>query len=144
MDLNLARCLCILTQAYQIWQMSVSSLDNMLCTFLTLVWPWPLTYMRVAGGILSEFYSQFFSCSVWNFNLANNFWTVSARSLIFHISIASDKNFLSDQLLFALWPWPWSLTYLLKTLAFLKTFEQSARVLIFHMSILTDQTFRGY
>ena len=46
------------------WHMGVSSWDNMLCTFLTLVWPWPLTYMylRVAGGILSEFYSQFLSC----------------------------------------------------------------------------------
>ena len=44
------------------WHMGVSPWHNMLCTFLTLVWPWPLTYMRVAGGILSEFYSQFLSC----------------------------------------------------------------------------------
>ena len=28
-----------------------------------------------------------------NFNLANNFWTVSARALIFHISIPGDKTF---------------------------------------------------
>ena len=44
------------------WHMGVSPWDNMLCTFLTLVWPWPLTYMLVAGAILSEFYSQFLSC----------------------------------------------------------------------------------
>ena len=28
-----------------------------------------------------------------NFNLANNFWTVSARALIFHMSIPGDKTF---------------------------------------------------
>ena len=38
------------------WHMGVSPWDNMLCTFLTLVWPWPLTYMWVVGGILSQFY----------------------------------------------------------------------------------------
>ena len=31
---------------------------------------------------------------LWNFNLANNFWTVSARALIFHMSIPCDKTFL--------------------------------------------------
>ena len=46
------------------WHMGVSPCDNMLCTFLTLVWSWPLTYMWVAGGFLSEFYSQFLSCSI--------------------------------------------------------------------------------
>ena len=44
------------------WHMGVSPWDNMLCTFLTLVWPWPLTYMWVAGCILCEFNSQFLSC----------------------------------------------------------------------------------
>ena len=35
---------------------------------------------------------------LWNFNLANNFWKVSARALIFHMSIPCDKTF----------PWvPW-------------------------------------
>ena len=48
------------------WHMDVSPWDNMLCTFLTLVWPWPLTYMRVAGGILSEFYSQFYIVKTWH------------------------------------------------------------------------------
>ena len=50
------------------WHMGVSPWDNMLCTFLTLVWPWSLIYMRVAGGILSEFYSQFLSCWIRNKN----------------------------------------------------------------------------
>ena len=31
--------------------------------------------------------------SLWNFNLANNFWTVSTRVLIFHMSILCDKTF---------------------------------------------------
>ena len=48
------------------WHMGVSPWDNMLCTFLTLLWSWPLIYMWVAGGILSEFYSQFFSCCFEN------------------------------------------------------------------------------
>ena len=38
--------------------------ETTLCTFLTLVWLWPLIYMWVAGGILSEFYSQFLSCYI--------------------------------------------------------------------------------
>ena len=42
------------------WHMIVSPCDNMLCTFLTLVWPWPLTYMWVAGGILREYCSSFY------------------------------------------------------------------------------------
>ena len=36
-------------------------------TFLTFVWSWHLTYMWVVGGILSEFYSQFLSCSFQSF-----------------------------------------------------------------------------
>ena len=28
---------------------------------------------------------------LWNFNLANNFWTVSPRALIFHMNIPCDK-----------------------------------------------------
>ena len=31
---------------------------------------------------------------LWNFNLANNFWTVSAIALIFHMNIPCDKTFL--------------------------------------------------
>ena len=43
------------------FHIGVSPWDK-LCTFSTIVWLWPLTYMWVAGGILSEFYSQFISC----------------------------------------------------------------------------------
>ena len=42
-----------------------------------------------------------------NFNLANNFWTVSAKALIFHISISCDKAFRWVPLFMTLWPWPW-------------------------------------
>ena len=37
----------------------------MLCTFLTLVWPWPLTFMRVAGVSLVSFTHSFYL--VFNF-----------------------------------------------------------------------------
>ena len=45
---------------------------------------------------------------LWNFNLANNFWTVSARALIFHMSIPCDKTFPWIPIFFTLWPWPLS------------------------------------
>ena len=52
---------------------------------------------------------------LWNFNLANNFWTVSARALIFHMNISCDKTFPWVPLFFTLWfdlgVWPifWNL-----------------------------------
>ena len=73
------------------------------------------------------------------FNLAKNFWTMSARALIFHfypvtltleidsfsnfnhlmsaralifhMSILCDKTYPWIPLFFTLWPWPWSLTH---------------------------------
>ena len=63
------------------------------------------------------------SVLLWNFNLANNFWTVSAKALIFHMNIPCDKTFSWVPLFFTLWPWPWNLTHFLKTLALLITFE---------------------
>ena len=59
-----------------------------------------------------------------NFILAYNFWTVSARALMFHMSIPCDKTFSWIPLFFTLWPWPRSLTHFLKTLPLLITFEQ--------------------
>ena len=47
MDLSLARY----HRRNKFWHMGV---------FLTLGWPWPLTYMLLAGGILTEFHSQFY------------------------------------------------------------------------------------
>ena len=35
---------------------------NILCKFLTLVWPWLLIYTSVAGGILCEFLLKVFTC----------------------------------------------------------------------------------
>ena len=61
--------------------------------------------------------------SLCNFNFANNFWTVGARALIFHMSNPCDKTFSWVPLFFTLWPWPWSLTHFLKTLTLLITFE---------------------
>ena len=49
-------------------------------------------------------------------NLAYNFWTVSARALIFHISISSNRTFQGKPSILNLWPWPWSLAGLLFSL----------------------------
>ena len=78
-------------------------------------------------------YQQFWPCDLdllefalpfANFKLANNFWTVRPKL----------PTFLT------LWPWPWSLTYFLKTWTLLITFwTASSRGLIFHMSILWDK-----
>ena len=47
--------------------------------------------------------------SLWNFNLANNFWTVSARALIFHMNIPCDKIFpwVPCDLKLGVWPIFW-------------------------------------
>ena len=75
-------------------------------------------------------YHYFLPCDldlgVWpifeNFNLANNVWTVSARALIFHVSIPCDKTFPWVPLFFTMWPWLRSLTnFLKKTLTLLIT-----------------------
>ena len=60
----------------------------------------------------------------WKLYLAYNCWTVSARALIFHMSIPCDETFLWVPLFFTLWSWLWSLTHFLKTLTLLITFEQ--------------------
>jgi hypothetical protein len=53
--------------------------------------------------------------SAKNFTLGNNFWIVSTRALIFHMSIPCDKTFPLVSNILTLWPWTWCLTYLLKT-----------------------------
>ena len=50
-------------------------------------------------------------CPLWNFNLANKFWTVNARTLIFHMNIPCYKTFPWVPLFLILWPWPWILTH---------------------------------
>ena len=96
---------------------------------------------RRSGGKL------FLSClsfchSLWNFNLANDVWTVSARSLIFHMSIHCDKIFPWVPLFFTLLPWPWSLTHFFENFNLADNFwTVSARSLIFHTSISCDKTF---
>ena len=49
---------------------------------------------------------------------------MSVRASIFQMSIPYDKTFPWVPTFFTLWPWPWSLTYFLKTLTLLITFEQ--------------------
>ena len=65
--------------------------ETTLCTFLTLVWPWPLTYMLGGGGILSEFYSVFilFVFIVWlNEHIAFYFICVLVLSINFKLDSA--------------------------------------------------------
>ena len=52
------------------------------------------------------------------------FWTVRAIALIFHTDIPCDKTFSWVPLFFNLWHWPWRLTYFLKTLTLIISFEQ--------------------
>ena len=86
-----------------------------------------------------------FCHSLWNFNLANNFWTVNARALIFHMRIPCDKTFLWVPFFFTLWLSPWSLTHFLKTLNLLITFEQWVLELWYFIWVyLVIRPFRGY
>ena len=90
------------------------------------------------GGIL------FLSClsfckSVWNFNLANNFWTVKAKALIFRVFLARSfcgtNNF--DGMILTL---EFDLCFKNLNLAYY-FWTVSSRALLFHMSILWDKTF---
>ena len=80
-----------------------------------------------------------------NFNLANNFWTVSARALIFQMSIPYYKTFLWVPLFLRHLLWSWSLTYLLKTLTLLINFKQRVLELwYFTWVLLLARPFRVY
>ena len=79
-----------------------------------------------AFNFLKLFLSRLSFCPpLWNFNLDENFWTVSARALIFYINIPCNKTFPWVPLFFlpcdldiGVWP------IFLKTLTLLIPFEQ--------------------
>ena len=80
-----------------------------------------------------------------NVNLANNFWTVSARALIFHINNSCDKTFPWVPLFFTLWPWPCSWTHFFENFNLLITFEQSVLELWYFTWIFPEiRPFRVY
>jgi hypothetical protein len=59
-----------------------------------------------------------------NFNLGSFiFWMACIRILIFHMSICCDKNFPQVPSGLTLWPWPWCLMYILKTLTIHISFD---------------------
>ena len=77
---------------------------------------WYFTWVFIVIGLLRG-YHYFLICDLdlgfdpffENFNLANNFETVSARALIFHILhivISCDKIFLLVSKYLSLWSWP--------------------------------------
>ena len=92
-----------------------------------------------SGGILLLFCLSF--CPpLWNFNLAHNFWTASARDFIFHMSIHCDKTFPWVPLFlpcdFDLGVWPIFENFNLAD----KFWTMSASDCIFHMNIAWDKT----
>ena len=88
---------------------------------------------------LSVIPSLFHSLICLRLHLANYFWTVSPRALIFHTSIPSNKMLSLVPTFFSRWPWPWSLTYFLKNVNLANNFwTVNSRALIFHMSIALD------
>ena len=80
---------------------------------------------------------------LWNLNLANNFWTVSAKALIFHVNIPCDKTFLWVPIFLTMWPWPWSLNHFFENFNLANNSRTvSARTLIFNLNIPCDKTFQ--
>ena len=84
-----------------------------------------------------------FDIFIENINLAYIFWTVSARALIFHMSILSDKTFPWVATFFTLLPWPWSWPIYEKTLT-LVTVEQWVLELWYFIWVLVTRPFLGY
>ena len=90
--------------------------------FFTLwPWPWSLTYFKK--------------------NFLYNFWTVSARALLFITSTLVTRPFS----FFTLWPWPCSITLILKRLILLIIFEQwGLELWYFTRVIILTRPFYGY
>ena len=73
------------------------------------------------------------------------FWkiTLGVRAVIFYISIV--KALLWVPILLTLWPWPWSLIYILKTLTLLITFKQWVlELLCFTWVFFVKRLYCGY
>jgi hypothetical protein len=66
---------------------------------------------------------------------------ISARALIFHMSIPCDKIFPWVQQCLILWPWPWCLTYLLTTLILAISFKWYKQEPWYFTSVPCDKTF---
>ena len=146
-------CISNLVCSFPLEEGHTPFLKNSLCQVLLKLdqyfyAPWD----RRSGGILFLSCLSFchsvilsFRHSPWNFNLANNFLTVVARALIYHMSIPCDKTFPWVPLFFTMWPWPWSLTHFKKTLTLLITFEQWVLELWYFTWVsLVIKPFRGY
>ena len=78
--------------------------NKILEKYFSIVLFMPLRLKIMRGGILCLSCLSFCN-SVWYFNLADNVWTVSARALIFHLSISCNKTFPWVPTFFTLWPW---------------------------------------
>jgi hypothetical protein len=79
------------------------------------------------------------------FNLGYNFQMVCTRMLIFHMSVSCDKIFSWVPKFLTMWPWPWCLTYLLKTLILAITFKRYVLgCWYFTWVFLVTRSFHGY
>ena len=70
------------------------------------------------------------------FYLADNFWPVNARAMIFDMSISSENPFPLLPTFLSLWPWRCSLTYFLENFNFANDFL-TLRVIFFIFYINT-------
>ena len=86
-------CLCSLTQLYQIWHMGISPRDKVLFTFMTSVWPWPLTYIWVAGVSLVIFTYSFYLVHInTRINTALGFFLIT---LIYKMTLIQNPNLIT-------------------------------------------------
>ena len=143
------------TIMFTLWPWPLS-LTHFLKTLTLLIifelWVLELWYFSWIFLVIRPFsgYNYFLPCDldlvVWpifeNFNLANNFWAVRARALIFYMCIPCDKTFPWVPLFFTMWPWPSCFTYFFENFKLANNFWiASARALIFYMSIPCDKTY---
>jgi hypothetical protein len=83
---------------------------------------WQILFM---GTKMFEFVTLtfMFDLLIKKFNLAYNIWIICTRALIIHMSVPYGKTFPWVPDFLTMWPWPWCLTYLLKTLTLAITFK---------------------
>jgi hypothetical protein len=83
--------------------------------------------------------TKIFDLDIWPTYLAYIFWMVCTRALEFHMSIPYGKTCPWVPNVLTLWPW--SLTYLLKTLTLAITFKWYVLGCWYFMSVLCDKIF---
>ena len=106
---------------------SVIPLSETLTLLITFEkWMLVLWYFTWVFHVTKSFrgHQHFWACDldlwIWTVTLLLT-WTVSSRASIFHMNILCDKTFPWAPTFLS--PWPWSLTYFLKTFTLLITYD---------------------